>query len=293
MPQKTVEQHEPAHNNAHGHSHDHAHNPVYGDACCGGSAGPVDSAYKGGSDGRHRYVFKAQELDCTEEVATLRREVGPLVGGDDRLAFDVLNGRMMVIEDAEGVSAEEVREAVRRRRYDDWEDHDFPPYGEDSSCDVFPSYEERPRPPRIPVGLALAVWMLLAIGAWWLADPLLGWLGGAVRSLADAGTDVARWVGLGREAATIREIADVEGMAGWIIELLALILKPAIVVLWAIGAAGLIAAPAILARLGRRRRGHWHWQAGRSRMCSFVLASDFGGVGRLTITSVVEKASGH
>jgi len=49
-----------------------------------------------------------------EEVATLRREVGPLVGGDDRLAFDVLNGRMMVLEGAEGISAEEVREAVRR-----------------------------------------------------------------------------------------------------------------------------------------------------------------------------------
>lgn len=95
--------------------HDHAHpptaDPLGGDACCGGGgAGPADA---GGTDrpaARHRYVFKVQGLDCAEEVATLRREVGPLVGGDDRLAFDVLNGRMMVLEGAERVSAEEVRQ---------------------------------------------------------------------------------------------------------------------------------------------------------------------------------------
>jgi len=93
--------------------HDHPHTPtpgpLGGDACCGG--GGAD-----GSVGRHsyRHVFKVRGLDCADEVATLRREVGPLVGGDDRLAFDVLNGRMMVLEDAEAVSAEEVREAVRR-----------------------------------------------------------------------------------------------------------------------------------------------------------------------------------
>ncbi len=104
MSQKTVERRE----------HTHNRDPVNGDACCSGSAGPMDGAYKGGSDGRHRYVFKVQGLDCAEEVATLRREVGPLVGGPARLAFDVLNGRMMVLENAERVSADEVRQAVRR-----------------------------------------------------------------------------------------------------------------------------------------------------------------------------------
>jgi Zn2+/Cd2+-exporting ATPase len=61
-----------------------------------------------------RYIFKVQGLDCAEEVATLRRGVGPLVGGEDQLTFDVLNGRMMVLEDAAQVSAEEVCEAVRK-----------------------------------------------------------------------------------------------------------------------------------------------------------------------------------
>jgi Cd2+/Zn2+-exporting ATPase len=36
-------------------------------------------------------------LDCAEEVALLKQAVGPVVGGADWLAFDVLNGRMTVI----------------------------------------------------------------------------------------------------------------------------------------------------------------------------------------------------
>ena len=69
-----------------------------------------------------RLTFRIHGLDCAEEVAVLRREVGPLVGGEDRLAFDVLNGRMTVLEDARPVSAEEVRRAVARAgmRAEEW-----------------------------------------------------------------------------------------------------------------------------------------------------------------------------
>ena len=77
-----------------------------GPRCCGDG----ERAAKGG----YRFVFKVRGLDCAEEVAALRRAVGPLVGGADRLAFDVLSGRLMVLEDAAPVSAEEIREAVRR-----------------------------------------------------------------------------------------------------------------------------------------------------------------------------------
>ncbi|TPW15370.1 MAG: Cd2+/Zn2+-exporting ATPase, partial [bacterium] len=35
-------------------------------------------------------------MDCAEEVALLKGEIGPLVGGEERLAFDLLNGRMIV-----------------------------------------------------------------------------------------------------------------------------------------------------------------------------------------------------
>lgn len=40
--------------------------------------------------------FKIHGMDCAEEVAVLKQAVGPLVGGEERLAFDILNGRMTV-----------------------------------------------------------------------------------------------------------------------------------------------------------------------------------------------------
>jgi Cd2+/Zn2+-exporting ATPase len=62
--------------------------------------------------GSVRLTFKVQGLDCAEEVSTLRRAVAPLVGGEDHLAFDVLNGRMMVLEGAGSVAASDIRQAV-------------------------------------------------------------------------------------------------------------------------------------------------------------------------------------
>lgn len=60
-----------------------------------------------------RYSFKVQGLDCAEEMTVLRDEVGPLVGGDDNLVFDVLSGRMTVSGGA-AVSPAQIIEAVRR-----------------------------------------------------------------------------------------------------------------------------------------------------------------------------------
>jgi Cd2+/Zn2+-exporting ATPase len=57
--------------------------------------------------------FKVHGLDCAEEVALLKREVGPVVGGEGRLFFDVLNARMSVAAD-ETVSPESVLRAVER-----------------------------------------------------------------------------------------------------------------------------------------------------------------------------------
>jgi len=41
-------------------------------------------------------VFRVEGLDCAQEVAALRREIGPLAGGDERLTFDLLTGRMAI-----------------------------------------------------------------------------------------------------------------------------------------------------------------------------------------------------
>ena len=94
------------------HPHHHHNKPH----SCGGRGNPNQGCgpAQGFSPGQYRYAFTVQGLDCAEEVAALRRGVGPLVGGEDKLAFDVLNARMMVLDGANHVSAEEVREAVRR-----------------------------------------------------------------------------------------------------------------------------------------------------------------------------------
>jgi len=57
-------------------------------------------------------AYKVRGMDCAEEVAALEQAVGPLVGGPDRLAFDVLNGRMTVAEDAGQVSEQAILSAV-------------------------------------------------------------------------------------------------------------------------------------------------------------------------------------
>ena len=48
------------------------------------------------TNGMGKLRVKVQGLDCAEEVAALRKEVGPAVGGEDRLAFDILEGTMTV-----------------------------------------------------------------------------------------------------------------------------------------------------------------------------------------------------
>ncbi len=58
-----------------------------------------------------RIRLKIHGLDCAQEVAILQREVGPVVGGEARLSFDVLAGIMTVSTDR---SAQEIIEAVAR-----------------------------------------------------------------------------------------------------------------------------------------------------------------------------------
>ncbi len=101
----------------HEHAHDHA-DDSHGAVCCGAAA-PAGDVLR--AQAAARLTFKVQGLDCAEEVAVLKREVGPMVGGEDHLAFDVLNGRMMVLGPAGeaanqgvSVSSEDIRRAVAR-----------------------------------------------------------------------------------------------------------------------------------------------------------------------------------
>ncbi len=85
-----------------GQAHDHG-----ADGCCAPSANNVPAS--GFRAGR---AYKVRGLDCAEEVAVLRQAVAPLVGGPDRLAFDVLNGRMTIADAASDVGEEAIIKAV-------------------------------------------------------------------------------------------------------------------------------------------------------------------------------------
>ena len=42
-------------------------------------------------------TFKIHGMDCAEEIAVLKQEIGPIVGGADNLTFDLLRGKMTVL----------------------------------------------------------------------------------------------------------------------------------------------------------------------------------------------------
>jgi len=98
------------HRHSHGRKHDHAHE--HG-GCCGHGHdhGEPDDEIASAPvvSGRSFRVFG---LDCAEEVATLKSAVGPVVGGTTHLAFDVINGRMTVLDGAGPIQASTIVSAV-------------------------------------------------------------------------------------------------------------------------------------------------------------------------------------
>ena len=64
-----------------------------------------------------RLVFKMQGMDCLEEVTTLRRAVGPLIGGADRLTCDLLQSTMTVLLPEETAHPDTIIQAVRKLRH--------------------------------------------------------------------------------------------------------------------------------------------------------------------------------
>lgn len=59
-------------------------------------------------------AFRVEGLDCAEEVSILKREIGPLVGGEQHIAFDVLTAKMTILPSARMVTADEIQAAVQK-----------------------------------------------------------------------------------------------------------------------------------------------------------------------------------
>src|SRR5262245_66268506 len=68
----------------------------------------------GSAAGQRRLQLKIRGMDCAEEIAILKREVGPLVGGEEHLSFDLLKAKMTVLAAPAGVGDREVIRAVER-----------------------------------------------------------------------------------------------------------------------------------------------------------------------------------
>jgi Cd2+/Zn2+-exporting ATPase len=58
--------------------------------------------------------FRIEGMSCAEEVATIERELAPLIGSEGELSFDVLNGTMTVRASRELATAEAIAAAVAR-----------------------------------------------------------------------------------------------------------------------------------------------------------------------------------
>jgi len=84
--------------------------------------GPAASPVVPGPAPKGGVSFRIAGLDCAEEVAVLKAEVGPRVGGADRLVFDVLGGRMTVLGpdvEPEAVIAAVARTGMTARRWEE------------------------------------------------------------------------------------------------------------------------------------------------------------------------------
>ncbi|WP_108862362.1 cation-translocating P-type ATPase [Ruegeria sp. Alg231-54] len=95
---------------SHSHDHNRDHDAKQGQHCCGGGAS-ADAAPSVPAPVNGR-SFQVSGLDCAEEVAILNRVVGPKVGGTDHIAFDVINGRMTLLETAARISDDEIEQLV-------------------------------------------------------------------------------------------------------------------------------------------------------------------------------------
>ena len=59
-------------------------------------------------------TMKIGGMDCAEEVSILKREIGPVVGGEQHLAFDILKGQMTVLPTAANRDSAAIVRAVQK-----------------------------------------------------------------------------------------------------------------------------------------------------------------------------------
>lgn len=117
-------------------------------------------------------VFRIHGMDCADEIAALKREVGPLVG-EDKLAFDLLNGRMSIDMAPDAGLEARIEKAVVRAGLR------AEPWTEGGSSEAAQAEERRKR---------VQSWLTMASGALTaLGFAVHAWLGGGVIAAFEAG----------------------------------------------------------------------------------------------------------
>jgi Cd2+/Zn2+-exporting ATPase len=117
-------------------------------------------------------VFRIHGMDCADEIAALKREVGPLVG-EEKLAFDLLNGRMSVDVTPDSMLEARIEKAVARAglRAERWT--------EGGTSEAAQAEERRKR---------VQSWLTTASGVFTaLGFAVHAWLGGGVIAAFEAG----------------------------------------------------------------------------------------------------------
>ena len=107
-------------------------------------------------------AFKIHGMDCAEEVAVLKRALGPLLESVDRLQFDVLNGKLTVDLPEQGITVDAIQKAVA---------------GTGMRADLWTTSGDQPnahRPERLRHGLTAVSGVMLVAGFAWHAS-LAGW----------------------------------------------------------------------------------------------------------------------
>ncbi|WP_371422588.1 hypothetical protein [Tardiphaga sp.] len=110
----------------------------------------------------------------------------------------------------------------------------------------------------IAVVVGLTVWSLSAWIGYVTVDGVLGWVEANAGLAVDKGKDFATAVGVGKDGVGAIDRLNLGSLTSQAIALLRVVAKPAIVVLWAIGAVVLVSAPAIQSRIAGLFAPHRH-----------------------------------
>ena len=119
-----------------------------------------------------KVVFRIHGMDCADEIAALKREVGPLVG-EDKLAFDLLNGRMAIDMPPDTALEARIEKAVMRAGLH------AEPWTEGGTSEAAQAEERRRR---------VQSWLTSASGVFAaLGFAVHAWLGGGIIAAFEAG----------------------------------------------------------------------------------------------------------